>query len=199
MNPKTDVKPGQATPMSAANATEPRPILVVMGVSGCGKSTVGAALAQALDLPYLEGDDFHSAENVARMAAGTPLTDADRQGWLGILAQRLALAAQQNQGLVLSCSALKQRYRDMLRQGAPNLGLVYLHGDRAVLMQRMSSRGKHYMPSSLLDSQLQTLEPPGPEEGALAFSVERPVAEIVSVVLAAVAAATFPPHHKAST
>lgn len=194
MNQKTDAKPSKVTRMSSTNPISSRPILVVMGVSGCGKSTVGVELAKALDLPYLEGDDFHSVENVARMAAGTPLTDEDRQGWLGILAQRLSLAAQQDQGLVLSCSALKHRYRDVLRQGAPNLGLVFLHGDRAVLMTRMSSRGKHYMPASLLDSQLQTLEPPSAEEGALAFSVERPVAEIVSSVLAAVAAGTFPPN-----
>jgi gluconokinase len=182
--------------MPSTNNTQPGPILVVMGVSGCGKSTVGVALAQALKVPYLEGDDFHSVENVARMASGTPLTDEDRQGWLGILANRLAHAAQQGQGLVLSCSALKHRYREVLRQGAPNLGLVYLYGDKAVLIERMASRGKHYMPSSLLDSQLAALEPPSLEEGALAFSVERPVAEIASEVLAAVAAGTFPPQTK---
>jgi len=182
--------------MSTSNAIVPRPILIVMGVSGCGKSTVGVELAKALEIAYLEGDDFHSVENVARMASGTPLTDDDRQGWLGILANRLAHAAEHNQGLVLSCSALKHRYRDVLRQGAPHLGLVYLHGDRAVLIERMRNRGGHYMPASLLDSQLQTLEPPSPEEGALAFSVERPVAEIASEVLAAVAAGTFPPQTK---
>lgn len=158
-------------------------MLVVMGVSGCGKSTVGQQLATALGLPFLEGDDFHSAANVARMAAGIPLTDADRQGWLETLAARIAEAHGQGLGLVLSCSALKRSYRDKLRQGAAALRFVYLHGSPEVLARRMAARTRHYMPSSLLDSQLATLEPPAADEQALAFDLEQPTADIVAAVV----------------
>lgn len=154
-----------------------------MGVSGCGKSTVGLALAKALQWPFLEGDDFHPPENVARMAAGTPLTDADRAGWLRTLAERIAAADAQGQGLVLSCSALKRSYRDMLRQGSNHLRFVYLHGDAEVLAQRMAARTRHYMPASLLDSQLATLEPPAPDEAALTFDVTQPLEAVVSSVV----------------
>ncbi|MDB5851459.1 MAG: gluconate kinase [Rhodoferax sp.] len=154
-----------------------------MGVSGCGKSTVGQQVAAALQLPFLEGDDFHSAENVARMAAGTPLTDADRQGWLQTLASHIADASHNGQGLVLSCSALKRSYRDVLRQGSAATRFVYLHGDAQMLAGRMAARTRHYMPSSLLDSQLATLEPPTPDEHALAFDVALPTADIVAAVV----------------
>ena len=140
---------------------------VVMGVSGCGKSTVGRLLAQARGATFLDGDDFHPPENVARMAAGMALTDADRQGWLIALSARLAQASAAGEGVVLSCSALKRRYRDMLRQGAPDLRLVYLHGSRELLAARMAARSDHYMPASLLDSQLATL-------GAAAADESRP-------------------------
>ena len=145
--------------------------IVVMGVSGCGKSTVGRLLAQHLALDYLEGDDMHPPENVARMAAGVALTDADRQGWLQALADRLADARAQGQGLVLSCSALKRRYRDLLRTGAPDVRFVHLHGARELLAARMTARPGHYMPASLLDSQLATLELPGADEKVLSFDI----------------------------
>jgi gluconokinase len=146
-------------------------IHVVMGVSACGKSTVGRLLAQSRGVTYLDGDDFHPPENVARMAAGHALTDADRQGWLAALSERLAHARAAGEGVVLSCSALKRRYRDMLRGGAPDLVLVFLHGSRELLAQRIAARSDHYMPPSLLDSQLATLEPPLADEAALAFDV----------------------------
>lgn len=159
-------------------------IFVVMGVSGCGKSTVGAQLAEALKLPFLEGDVLHPERNVARMAAGVALSDADREGWLLALAERLRQAHAAGQGLVLSCSALKRAYRDILRSGAPGLCFVYLHGSHALLAARMAARTGHYMPLSLLDSQFATLEPPGVDENVLGFEVaERPEA-IVAAVLA---------------
>ncbi|MGC1172579.1 gluconokinase [Polaromonas sp.] len=158
-------------------------IFVVMGVSGCGKSTVGAQLAEALKLPFLEGDVLHSERNVARMAAGVALSDEDREGWLQALAERLRQAHAAGQGLVLSCSALKRAYRDMLRSAAPGLRFIYLHGDHALLAARMTARTGHYMPLSLLDSQLATLEPPGVDENVLGFEVAERPEDIVAAVL----------------
>ncbi len=159
--------------------------IVVMGVSGCGKSTVGRLLADGLRVDYIEGDDLHPTENVALMAAGVPLTDADRQGWLLALAQRLADARAQGRGLVLSCSALKRSYRDILRTGAPDVRFIHLHGARELLMARMHDRPGHYMPPSLLDSQLTTLEPPGADEQALSFDIAQTPQDITCAALLA--------------
>ncbi len=159
-------------------------IFVVMGVSGCGKSTVGEQLAEALKLPFLEGDVLHPERNVARMAAGVALNDEDREGWLLTLAERLRQAQAAGQGLVLSCSALKRAYRDILRSGAPGLRLVYLHGDQALLAARMAARTGHFMPPSLLASQLATLEPPGLDENVQDFDVGERPEDIVAAVLA---------------
>lgn len=159
-------------------------IFVIMGVSGCGKSTVGMQLAEALELPFLEGDLLHPERNVARMAAGVALSDQDREGWLQELAERLRRAHVSGQALVLSCSALKLAYRDILRSGAPGLRFVYLHGERALLAARMAARTGHYMPLSLLDSQLATLEPPGVEENVQSFDVAERPEDIVAAVLA---------------
>jgi gluconokinase len=162
------------------------PIVVVMGVSGCGKSTVGEQLAAALTVEFLEGDQLHSAGNVARMAAGIALTDEDRQGWLETLAGRIAGARASALGLVVSCSALKRSYRDILRQGASDLLFVHLHGSRELLAARMGNRPGHYMPASLLASQLATLEIPGPDENAKTFDTTLPACDIVAAVMAAV-------------
>ena len=162
-------------------------LVVVMGVSGSGKSTVGAQLAAALGLEFLEGDSLHSERNVSRMASGIPLTDEDRQEWLDLLSQRLAKAAQGQRGLVVSCSALKRAYRDKLRQGAPDLVLVHLTGDKALLAARTADRPGHYMPASLLTSQLETLESPWPDEHALTFDVAQEPQSIVQAVLYALA------------
>jgi len=142
-----------------------------MGVSGSGKSTVGAALAQQLHATFLEGDSFHPPDNVARMAAGIALTDADRQGWLYTLSNQLAAARRDGRDVVLSCSALKRSYRDVLRSQAADLALVYLAGTPEVLAQRMAGRSGHYMPPSLLASQLATLEPPQADELALRLDI----------------------------
>lgn len=157
--------------------------IVVMGVSGCGKSTVGLMLAQALGVPYIEGDDLHSPENVERMRSGTPLTDEQRRDWLEQIAQHLARAHAQPAGLVVSCSALKRAYRDLLRRGAPDLRLVHLHGAPVLLAQRTAQRVGHYMPPSLLGSQLAILEPPGPDEHALVFDIAQPPDQVVAQVL----------------
>jgi gluconokinase len=154
--------------------------IVVMGVSGCGKSTVARALAQRLGLAFIEGDELHPPHNVAMMAAGTPLTDAERAGWLQTIAARLAAA--QGQGAVVACSALKRSYRNLLRASAPGLHFVHLSGAPSVLAQRLAARSGHYMPPSLLQSQLDTLEPPGADEHALVLNIETPPLQIVEAV-----------------
>lgn len=155
------------------------PRLVIMGVSGCGKSTVGQGVAELLGLPFLEGDSLHPARNVALMAAGTPLTDSDRAGWLDTIAQRLA-DTPPTQGLVVSCSSLKRIYRDRLRAATPGLQFVHLHGSRALLAARLRQRQDHYMPAALLDSQLATLEIPDADEHVLTLDIAEPTDMLVA-------------------
>ena len=138
--------------------------LVVMGVSGSGKSTVAAGIAEALGLGFIDGDGLHSPESVARMQAGTPLGDDDRWPWLGRIAARLADQGQWPAGVVVACSALRRAYRDRIRAGAPEVRFVFLDGPADLIRARMSGRSGHYMPESLLASQLATLEPPGADE-----------------------------------
>ena len=163
--------------------TPQRPIVVVMGVSGCGKSTLGQALALALGVPYIEGDELHPPHNIALMAAGTPLTDADRAGWLDVIGERLAKAG--GSGAVVTCSALRRVYRDRLRATSPGLRLVHLHGDPALLAARLGQRTGHYMPATLLPSQLQTLERPDPDEAAITLDIALPPEALVSRALQA--------------
>lgn len=141
-------------------------LYVIMGVSGSGKSLIGAMLAQELDVEFVEGDDLHPPDNVKRMAAGIPLTDDNRRGWLTQIADRLREAKRAGLGLVVACSALKRIYRDLLRSGAANVRFVYLAGNRELLAERMANRRGHFMPPSLLDSQLAILEEPSPDEHA---------------------------------
>jgi gluconokinase len=155
-----------------------------MGVCGSGKSTVGAALALHLNATFLEGDEFHPPANVARMAAGIALTDSDRQGWLQALGARLGAARREGRAVVLSCSALKRSYRDTLRQQAGDLALVYLAGTPELLAQRMAGRSGHYMPPSLLASQLATLEPPQADEHALTLDIAQAPQALVQDALA---------------
>jgi gluconokinase len=161
---------------------------VVMGVAGAGKSAVGSALADALGAAFVEGDAYHPASNVQRMAAGIPLTDADRLPWLQALAARLRDADETGAGLVMACSALKRSYRDVLRAGGTNVTFIYLHGDRELLAARLAQRQEHFMPASLLESQLAALEPPAPDEGAWAYNVRFAPNEIVAAVLERIAA-----------
>ncbi|HET7456678.1 MAG TPA: gluconokinase [Gemmatimonadaceae bacterium] len=162
-----------------------RGLYVVMGVAGSGKSVVGAALARALGVEFVDGDDYHSAANVDRMARGIPLTDDDRAGWLRALAARLGEARDAGVGLVVACSALKRSYRDVLRAGAApvELRFVYLRGPRALIAERLAGRRGHFMPAALLDSQLEALEEPTPDEGAWTCDVRRSPAEIVAALV----------------
>ena len=162
---------GYRLAMSPLRATDRA--VVVMGVSGTGKSTVGAVLADALGVPFVEGDDLHPEVNVAKMAAGIQLTDEDRAPWLDLI------AAELHRPVVVACSALRRVYRDRLRRDAPDLALVYLHGNPELLAERMGGRPGHFMPTALLDSQLATLEPPTLDENAIAMDVVLPPAEIV--------------------
>jgi gluconokinase len=179
------------------------PLLVVMGVCGSGKSTVGRRLAQRLGVDFLEGDELHPPGNVAQMAAGVPLSDADRYDWLLALAGALHQAAQSGRGLVLSCSALKRSYRDVLRSACDAgaaLGavrFVYLHGDHALFSARMALRTEHYMPASLLESQFAILEPPGADELAVTLDASLPVEEITQSVLDNLGSGAFAPEQAA--
>src|SRR2546423_13889985 len=142
-------------------------LYVMMGVAGSGKSLIGTELARALGTEFVEGDDLPPPHNVQRMAAGIPLTDDDRRGWLIAIAARLREAKRARIGLVVSCSALKRSYRDLLRSlGDEGLRFVYLAGSRALLAERLAQRRGHFMPPALLDSQLSILEEPSPDERA---------------------------------
>lgn len=154
--------------------------VVVMGVSGCGKTTVGELLAARLAIEFLEGDALHPRRNIERMAAGIALTDDDRRGWLEAIAQRLAAAYAAGSGLVVSCSALKRKYRDTLRGTQGDLFFVYLQGDRKVLEARVHGRPGHFMAPSLLHSQLDTLEVPQADERSLTCDAAQAPALIVA-------------------
>ena len=158
-------------------------VVVVMGVSGCGKTTIASSLAQSLGWAFIEGDAFHPPENVQRMAHGIALTDADRAVWLERLALELKDQSQFNPGVVLACSALKKSYRDVLRHGRADTIFLYLDGSANLIGQRLSARKGHYMPSSLLQSQLETLEPPVQTERAWRYDIDQSPEAIVKDVL----------------
>ena len=152
--------------------------LVIMGVAGCGKSSVGAAAAQALGLPLIEGDAFHSAGNLAKMSAGIALDDADRRGWLDALGRELQAHPQ---GAVLTCSALKRAYRDRLRAACPGLRFVHLVIDEKTALTRVAARAsRHFFGPQLVASQFQTLEPPAGEPGVLALAATLALADIAA-------------------
>lgn len=156
---------------------------VVMGVSGCGKSRIGSMLAEALGIPFIEGDAFHSEANVAKMSAGVALTDDDRHDWLLVLRDKLAA---REGGAVLSCSSLKRAYRDLLRGAGGDVRFVHLAGERSLLEQRVSNRPGHYMPPSLLDSQLRTLEPLQPDESGIPLDIRDMPEQLVGQILATI-------------
>ena len=151
---------------------------VVMGVSGCGKSTVGAAFAAAIGGRFIDGDDLHPPENVAKMSAGVPLTDADRWPWLTLVGATLT------GDVVVGCSALKRAYRDRIRAVAGPVRFLHLAGSKAVIAARMAARPGHFMPLGLLDSQFAALEPPGPDEDAVTVDIDQSLDAIVAALLA---------------
>jgi gluconokinase len=157
--------------------SDPRPLVVAMGVSGSGKSTVGAALAQRLRVPFADADDFHPPANIAKMTAGHALDDHDRHPWLESIGEWLA--EHEADGAVMSCSALKRRYRDQLRHHVPRVEFLHLHGTPEVITRRQASRPGHFMPASLLSSQFATLEALGPDENGLVVDVDQSIDAIV--------------------
>ncbi len=159
----------------------PKPVLVVMGVSGCGKTTLASLLAQRLHWPLQEGDVLHPQANVDKMAAGHPLDDNDRWPWLRLVAAWIDKRAAAGEPGIVTCSALKRAYRDMLRRDF--VRFVHLIGDRRLLQQRLQHRDDHFMPPSLLDSQLATLEAPGADEYAIAIDIAlAPEAQVAAVI-----------------
>jgi carbohydrate kinase (thermoresistant glucokinase family) len=157
--------------------------IVVMGVSGAGKTTVGSALAERLGLRFQDADDLHPDANVAKMAAGTPLDDADRAPWLAVVGD--ALAAADEPGMVMACSALKRAYRDAIRARAGDARFVLLTAPAEVLRERIGHRTGHFMPAALLDSQLATLEPLGADEHGITVDVSGTLDENVDAVVRA--------------
>ncbi len=156
--------------------------VVVMGVSGSGKSTVGAALAQRLRVPFADADDFHPPANIKKMTAGQPLNDDDRYPWLEAIGEWLAVRC--GDGGVMSCSALKRKYRDQLRRHCPEAVFLHLAGSLEVIGRRQSSRPGHFMPASLLASQFETLEPLESDEAGVAVDVDQDIDGIVETYLA---------------
>ena len=155
--------------------------IVVMGVSGCGKSSVGLALAEALGARFIDGDDLHPEANKAKMAAGIPLNDDDRWPWLDLVGEALA-----ESNTVVACSALKRVYRERILAAAPGTFFVHLHGTRELLAQRMGARPDHFMPVSLLDSQLNTLELLGADEPGVMLDIALPIDQLVAAAKAAI-------------
>jgi len=153
--------------------------LIVMGVSGSGKSTVGEALAERLGWRFEDGDKFHPASNVAKMHAGIPLTDDDRWPWLKAIADEIDRACEAGSPAVIACSALKRAYREILVHGRRDVRIVYLRGDQPLIAHRLALRKGHFMPPGLLTSQFQTLEPPGGDESVVTVSIDAPVETIV--------------------
>ncbi|MEE4545657.1 gluconokinase [Streptomyces sp. V4-01] len=164
------------------------PVIVVMGVSGSGKSTVGGLLAERLGVPYAEADDFHPPANIAKMSAGHPLDDTDRAPWLDAIAGWIEERA--GHGGVVSCSALRRRYRDRLRRDAPDLFFLHLDGSPELIASRLAARMQHFMPSGLLASQFEALEPLEPDEAGAVVPVDGGARQIAERALAALPGAT---------
>jgi gluconokinase len=158
-------------------------VSILMGVSGCGKSTIGSALATETGGCFIDADDLHPPRNVAKMRAGTPLTDEDRGGWLDTVAQAVADGQRGDNPVYIACSALKKSYRDILRKGACAPRFVYLHGSEKVLRKRLDDRKGHYMPASLLRSQLEALEPPSEDERILTVDISPSAEEVLRNIL----------------
>jgi gluconokinase len=162
--------------------------VIVMGVSGSGKTAVGQTLAERLGFEFIEGDDYHPTANVEKMVAGVPLTDEDRWPWLRVLADMVAAQHQRDTGTILTCSALRRPYRDVLLAAVPpeESFVIQLDADQATLRSRLEQRRGHYMPASLLESQLATLAPLEPDESGVILDATRSAPEVVARALAAV-------------
>ena len=158
-------------------------IIVLMGVAGAGKSTIGNLLATKTGWPHRDADSFHPAANIAKMSRGEALSDTDRWPWLDAIAAWIDDSRTRNASGIVSCSALKRAYRDRLLEGRAGVRLVFLRGDKALIARRMMARADHFMPTALLDSQFATLEEPGDEEEALTVSVDAAPDEICRVIL----------------
>ncbi|BBA96445.1 putative gluconokinase [Actinacidiphila reveromycinica] len=169
-----------------ARPAAPLPLVVIMGVSGSGKTTIGGLLAARLGVPYAEADDFHPAANLAKMASGRPLDDADRAPWLDTIAEWLA--GRGLRGGVVSCSALRRRYRDRLREAAPGLFFAHLDGTPELIAARLAGRTHHFMPPALLASQFEALEPLEPDESGTAVPIDGDAEPTVERILAALPA-----------
>ncbi len=157
--------------------------LIVMGVSGSGKSTIAAAVAKRLSWTFEDGDRFHPASNVAKMSAGQPLTDEDRWPWLKAIADEIGRVCRAGGHLVIACSALKRSYRQVLVGDRPDVRIVFLDGSRSLIAERMAHRKGHFMPLDLLDSQFRTLEPPQANENPITVSIDAPVETIVEDIV----------------
>lgn len=171
--------------MPPASPDTPHPVIVVMGVSGCGKTVVGELLADTLGVPFRDADHFHPPENVERMRSGRPLDDAARGPWLDRLARLIDDAVRDGSGLVLACSALKRAYRDRLGAARPGVRLVFLDGDESLIRERIEQRTGHYMPASLLASQCALLERPTAEERPITIDVASPPESLAAAIVAA--------------
>jgi gluconokinase len=158
-------------------------VIILMGISGCGKSTVGDLLAKRLGVRFAEGDAYHPPENVTKMSSGYALNDDDRLPWLQSMAADIKRWSDQGIGAVLSCSALKKSYRAILSNGNPNVRLVHLHGEADIVRRRMAARRDHFMPPSLIDSQISTLELPDAEENVLTVDIAAPQKDIADAII----------------
>lgn len=157
--------------------------LVVMGVSGSGKSTIADKLAERLAWRYEDGDRFHPASNVAKMSAGDPLTDEDRRPWLQAISDEIDRVCRAGEHAVIACSALKRAYRDILVHGRSDVRIVFLDGTQELIASRLAQRKGHFMPPELLASQFKTLDPPGPDEKAVTVSIDASVGAIVEDII----------------
>jgi carbohydrate kinase (thermoresistant glucokinase family) len=178
-----DQPPQRVWSAAVAHSLTKPVIAIVMGVSGSGKTTVAALLAAALGCQFQEGDDLHPAANVAKMHGGTPLTDADRLPWLHKIAEEIDGWRARGQSGVLTCSALKRSYRDIIIGDRADVTLVYLKGSHDLIRQRMAARHEHFMPTALLDSQFATLEEPTPDEHAITVDVGGKPGDIASEIV----------------
>ena len=170
---------------------EEKPLIVVMGVAGSGKTTVASQLAEKLGVPFVEGDSLHPAANVKKMASGIPLTDEDRLPWLQAIGERMEVERATGHGVVVACSALKHAYRDVLRACVHGkMHFLLLDGSRQLISDRMKKRKGHFMPPALLDSQFATLEKPTPDEHAVILDISHPIPALLAEATNSVVPAT---------